>query len=305
MTINGDALVAALRGALPWLELHRGSTFVVKLGGAALDDGADLKGLADQLALLHLLGLRVVVVHGGGGQISRTSEAFGLEVKKIGGRRVTDAKTLEVAAMVLNGSVRTRLLAALRESGVRAVGLSGVDAGLIEARRRPPTPSEDGTLVDWGLVGDVVGVDARVVCDLLDQGLLVCVSPLSADAQGTVLNVNADVVAATLAVELEAAKLLLVSDVPGILQDPDDPDSLVVMTDLEGLDRLEASGSIGGGMKPKLACVRTALRGGVGRAHVLSHQTPDALLRELFTNEGAGTMVVPDATASRAAVGAP
>lgn len=302
--MNSDALVAALRGALPWLQLYRGSTFVVKLGGSALDDGADLDGLVGQLALLHLLGMRVVVVHGGGGQINRASEALGLEVKKVDGRRVTDAKTLEVTAMVLNGSVRTQLLAAFREAGVRAVGISGVDAGLIEAERRAPTVASDGTSVDWGLVGDVVAVDGKIVTDLLDQGLVVCVSPLSADATGTVLNVNADVVAATLAVELQADKLVLVSDVPGILRDPADPDSLVVMTDLGGLDALEGQGILNGGMLPKIACVRTALRGGVGRAHVISHKTPDAVLREVFTNEGAGTLVVPDADVVAAAVGA-
>lgn len=302
--MNSDALVGALRGALPWLALYRGATFVVKLGGSALDDGADLKGLVDQLALLHLLGMRVVVVHGGGGQINRASEALGLEVKKVDGRRVTDAKTLEVATMILNGSVRTRLLAHFREAGVRAVGVSGVDAGLIEAERRPPTEATDGSTIDWGLVGDVVEVDAKIVTDLLDQGLLVCVSPLSADASGTVLNVNADVVAARLAVELQAEKLVLVSDVPGILRDPSDPDSLVVMTDLGGLDVLQSEGVLTGGMLPKIACVRTALRGGVGRAHVISHATPDALLREVFTNEGAGTLVVPDTEVVAAAVGA-
>lgn len=301
---NGDALVSALRGALPWLTLHRGSTFVVKLGGSALDDGADVKALVDQLALLHALGIKVVVVHGGGNQITRASEAFGVEVKKVGGRRVTDAKTLEVAAMVLNGSVRTRLLAAFRNSGVRAVGVSGVDAGLIRAEQRKPTPQADGSTLDWGLVGDVIGVDPTLVQDLLAQDLVVCVSPLSADDQGQVLNVNADVVAAQLAVSLQADKLLLVSDVPGIYGDRDDADSLVVMTDLMGLDHLEASGAIAGGMLPKVACLRTALRGGVKRAHVIAHHTPDSVLREVFTNEGAGTLIVPDAEALVAAVGA-
>ncbi len=304
MTHSSEALVAALRGALPWLKLYRGATFLVKLGGSALDEGADVQGLVDQLALLHALGMRIVVVHGGGNQITRASDALGIETRKIDGRRVTDAKTLEVAAMVLNGTVRTKLLAAFREAGVRAVGVSGVDAGLIQAKRRAPTQAADGTTIDWGLVGDVVGTDGKIVTDLLEQDLVVCVSPLSADADGTVLNVNADVVAATLAVELQAEKFLLVSDLAGILSDPSDPDSLVVMTDLAGLDRLEATGAISGGMLPKVACLRTALRGGVGRAHVISHKTPDSVLREVFTNEGAGTLVVPDADAVAAAVGA-
>lgn len=304
MNDSSDALVTALRGALPWLRLYRGKTFLVKLGGSALDDGADVQGIVDQLALFHALGMRIVVVHGGGNQISRASEALGVKVTQVDGRRVTDAKTLEVTAMVLNGSVRTRLLAAFREAGVRAVGVSGVDAGLIRARQRPPTVQADGTTVDWGLVGDVVDVDVSLIGGLLDQGLVVCVSPLSADDRGVVLNVNADVVAARIAVALGVEKLLLVSDTPGILAAPPDPDSLVVMTDLAGLDRLEAEGVLTGGMKPKISCIRTALKGGVKRAHVIAHDEPDALLREVFTNEGAGTLVVADARALAEEVGA-
>lgn len=292
MSRQGTALVAALRGALPYIQLFQGRTFVVKVGGAAVDEGADIQGLVEQLALLHHLGIRVVVVHGGGGQISRTSAQLGLEVTKVAGRRVTDERTLEVATMVLNGTVRTRLLASFREANVRAVGLSGIDAGLIRALRRPPRVDADGTVLDFGLVGDVVGVDAQVVTGLLDQGHVVVVSPLSADDDGTVLNVNADVVASRIAAAIEAEKLVLVTDAPGILEDASNPASLVVYTDLAGLDRLEEQGAFEGGIRPKVDSIRHALGHGVRRAHVISHRVEDGVLLEIFTNEGSGTLVV-------------
>lgn len=292
MSRQGTALVAALRGALPYIQLFQGRTFVVKVGGAAVDDDADVTGLVEQLALLHHLGIRVVVVHGGGGQINRISERLGIEVTKVAGRRVTDERTLEVATMVLNGTVRTRLLAAFREAGVRAVGVSGVDAGLIRALRRPPRVDTDGSVMDYGLVGDIAAVDVEVVQGQLQQGHVVVVSPISADDDGVVLNINADVVASRIAGALEAEKLVLVTDAPGILADVSDPGSLVVYTDLIGLDRLEAQGAFEGGIRPKVDSIRHALDHGVRRAHVISHKVDDGILLEIFTNEGSGTLVV-------------
>jgi acetylglutamate kinase len=193
--------------------------------------------------------------------------------------------------MVLNGSMNTRLTAMCAELGIPAVGLSGVDAGLLRARRRPPE-TRDGETVDYGFVGDLVSSNTAVLRDLLEKGYLPVVSPLSADQDGTILNVNADTAAARLARELGATKLLLVVGVPGILRDPEDPGSLVSYTDLAGLDALEKNGSLRGGMLPKAASIRDALLGGVERVHVLSSRVADSLLREVFTNEGSGTLVV-------------
>jgi acetylglutamate kinase len=188
--------------------------------------------------------------------------------------------------MVLNGLVNTRILALCRELKLPSVGLSGVDAGLIKARRRSPHP------VDFGFVGDIVEVEAEVLDKLLQLGYLPVVSPLSADSSGTVLNINADTVASALAVAMKAEKLVLATGAPGILEDPKDPKSVVSYTDLAGLERLKRTGSLEDGMMPKASSIENALNGGVPRVHVISFQEPDALLLEVFTNEGTGTLVV-------------
>ena len=289
---HGDALVTALRGDLPYLRVYQGKTFLIKIGGAALDGAKGVGSLVEQVALLRALGIRVMLVQGGGEQISRTADALGLPVQKVGGCRVTDQGTLDVTTMVLNGTVRTRLLAALREAGTPAVGISGVEGGLVRAKKRPPRQVSDGSTVDFGLLGDIEAIEPTLVTTLLDDGYVVVVSPLSADNQGTVLNINADSVAARLAVALKVEKLLLVTDAPGILRDARDPGSLVVLTDIAGLEKLEADGAQSSGMLPKVACVREALHGGVAGAHVISYEAPDSLLLEIFTTEGAGILVV-------------
>ena len=291
---NSDALVSALRGALPYLRLYQGRTFVVKAGGAALDRPEDVRALVHQIALLHRLGIRVALVHGGGSQVTRIAEQLGLPTRKVDGRRVTDDRTMEVATMVLNGTIRTSLVAAFREAGAKAVGISGVDGGLIDARRRPPRRQENGEVVDFGLVGDIVDLDPTLVRKLMDDGYVPVISPISAASDGTVLNINADVVASSLSVALEAEKLIVVTDAAGILEDPADVDSLVSYTDLPGLARLEEGGSFADGMLPKVACLRQAIYGGVPRAHLISFRLSDGLLLEVFTNEGSGTLVVLD-----------
>jgi acetylglutamate kinase len=180
---------------------------------------------------------------------------------------------------------------------VPAVGLSGIDAGLIRAKKRPPVEVESNgatELVDYGFVGDVTGVDVSVILKTLDAGILPVVSPLSADENGTVLNINADTVAAVLAIELRAEKLILSTGAPGILEDGADPGSLISYMDLHGLDRMRDEGRLAAGMLPKSDAIHRALEGGVRRVHVVSHDVPDSLLLEVFTNEGAGTLVVND-----------
>jgi acetylglutamate kinase len=352
-----SAAMASLRQAVPYIRMFKGKTFVVKVGGAALaadlaagtggaggagragSSGAPaavgtLQAILEQVSVFHQVGIRVVLVHGGGPQSTALSRALGAEPRFVGGRRVTDDAALEVATLVLNGAVNTRLLAACRAAGLPAVGLSGVAAGLIEARRRPPMapapasatpampktvappappaspgpgpggatgPAAAGTgLVDYGHVGDIVAVHPAVLETLLGAGMVPVVSPLSADGGGALLNVNADTAAAALAVALRAEKLMLLTGAPGILERPGDPGSLVSLTDLAGIARLRERGCLADGMLPKASSIEAALRGGVRRVHIVGAGVPDGLLAEVFTNEGAGSLVVADAAAAAA-----
>jgi acetylglutamate kinase len=293
--IDRDVAVVGLQAALPYVRLFRGKEFVVKIGGAICSDPVALHNLAAQISVLVELGIRVVLVHGGGPQTTSLSTRLGLQTKLVGGRRVTDEATLEAVVMSINGSVRTAILSAFRTAGVPAVGISGVDAGLVRAVRRPKVETEvDGVrqTVDYGLVGDVVSVRGSVLRSLLDAGMLPVVSPLSADDAGQVLNINADTVASAVAVELSAEKLIFVTDTNGLLEDPDSPSSLVSYTDLEGVKEIVARSAAAGGMLPKLEAARAALLAGVRRVHMLGYRSRSSLLVEVFTNEGSGTLIV-------------
>jgi acetylglutamate kinase len=288
-----NAVIRALRGAAPYIRLYKGKTFVIKAGGAVFGDTVKTRALIEQIAILHYLGVRVVMVHGGGPQLTQVTEAMGVPTKMIQGRRVTDEKALDATSMVLNGLINTRLLAMCRELEIEAVGVSGVDAGLIRATRRPPVNIE-GEIVDYGFVGDIDLVDESVLRRLLDNGLMPVVSPLSADDKGQLLNINADTVAAAIGAALGAEKLVLCTGAPGILEDVADAGSVVSYTDLEGLEKMRASGAIKDGMLPKAKAIEAAIKGGVRRVHVISYEAPDAILAEIFTNEGTGTLIVDD-----------
>ena len=288
-----SATVRALKSAAPYVRLYKGKIFVVKAGGAVFADEAGTRGLIEQISILHHLGIRVVMVHGGGPQLDQMQRSLGIEPHMVKGRRVTDARSIDATTMVLNGLINTRILATCRELGIDAVGVSGVDAGLVRARRRPPV-EVDGETVDFGFVGDVAEVDVSVLHTQLEAGLMPVVSPLSSDDAGCVLNINADTVAATIGAALGAEKLILCTGAPGILEDLSDPSSLVSYTDIEGLARLQAAGSLADGMLPKASAIEGAIRGGVRRVHVISYKVPDSLLAEVFTNEGTGTLIVED-----------
>ena len=290
---DSHAEVSGLRLAIPYIRLYQGKTFVIKAGGGAFAEEKSALALLEQVEILHRLGVKVVLVHGGGPQASALAATLGASVEFKAGRRVTDPVSLEAATLVLNGAVNTQILALCRRVGVPAVGLSGVDAGLIVARRRPPV-EVDGETVDYGLVGDVIRVDPKVVFAQLDAGLVPVVSPISADEAGALLNVNADTVAARLAVALSAEKLIVLTGAAGILEREEDAGSRISYTDLAGLAELNRKGALGAGMRPKAAAIEHALTQGVRRVHVISQTAPDALLREVFTNEGSGTLVVAD-----------
>lgn len=298
MTFADDrsATMDSLKRALPYVRLFKGKTFVVKIGGAPCSEPSLLRDLAEQLSVVRELGVHVVLVHGGGPQTSLLSRKLGIEPRMIEGRRVTDAAALDVAVMTMNGAVNTNVLAACRAVGLQAVGVSGVDAGMVKARRRAPrSVIVDGTptMVDFGHVGDVDSVDPTLLEKLMAAGYLPVVSPLAADDAGNVLNINADTVAASLARALRAEKLVFVSDVPGILEDKGDPSSLISCTDLRGLEELVDNGSVASGMLPKASAIRMALEQGVARVHVIGSQRA-SLLTEIFTNEGSGTLIVRD-----------
>ena len=285
-------VVSALKHAAPYIRLFKGKVFVIKVGGEVFADPALTNALVEQVGILHQVGIRTVLIHGGGPQSTELAKALGIDTKFIEGRRVTDSDSLSVATMILNGQVNTRILATCRDLQIPAVGISGVDAGLIRAHKRPPVKDKDGGSVDYGFVGDIDSVEADILRKQLDNGLMPVVSPLSCDESGTILNINADTVAAAIAAELDAEKLILVTGASGILEDNNDPGSLISYIDRKHLEELKKKGILADGMLPKAAAIDTAIENGVQRVHVISYKLPDSILLEVFTNEGTGTLVV-------------
>lgn len=294
--LTANQPLQGLKGALRYVRAYRDQVFVVKVGGDVVADPHGLDQVATQLGLLHSLGIRIVIVHGGGPQATALSRRLGKEPEIVAGRRVTDDDALEVAKMVFAGTVNLDLLGALRRHGVQAVGLSGVDADLLTASRRPPVQVKDDQgrvrTVDYGHVGEIEAVDGRVLVTLLDGRFVPVVCSLAGDRDGRVFNVNADTVAERLAIALKAQKLVFLTGVSGVLRDRDDPSSLVTFADPDDLQQLMAEGKLSGGMRPKVeACIRAAT-GGVERTHIIDGRVADSLLQEVFTGVGAGTMIV-------------
>src|SRR5690348_3945644 len=295
--IDNQLRLDLLREALPYIQRFQGQTFVVKLSGKVTEEQGNLASLAEELALLHQVGIRICVVHGGGKQLSELANKLGIEQTIIEGRRVTDDATLEMAKMVFAGKINTDILAALRQRGIEAVGLSGVDGNIVQAKRRPPKEilnRETGVRdkVDFGHVGDVVQINVRLLAVLLDHGYLPVVSSLGADDEGSVFNINADTIAAEIAVRLRAEKLILLSDVDGIYLTPTDAQTKLSRLTADEADQLIANGAATGGMIPKLQSITTLLRRGVHSAHIISGNNRNALLSEVFTDKGTGTMIV-------------
>ena len=298
MIIRPDPSVAvlALMSAAPYIRMYKNKVFVIKAGGEVFNDELSTRALIEQVAILHQVGIKTVLVHGGGPQLDSMQKTMGIVTRMVNGRRVTDQKSIDATSMVLNGLINTRILAICRELGIEAIGLSGVDAGLIRAHKRPPVPiaTGSGETVDYGFVGDIDSVNTAVLDKLLENGLMPVVSPLSADSSGILLNINADTVAAAIGGALSAEKLVLCTGAPGILENVNDPSTVISYTDIQGLKRMRDAGSIKDGMLPKAAAIENAIRGGVRRVHVITYKSSDSLLAEIFTNEGTGTLVVAD-----------
>ena len=286
-----------LREALPYIQRFKGKTFVVKLSGKVTEEPENMASLAEELALLHQVGIRVCVVHGGGKQLTELAEQMGVEQTIINGRRVTDDATLDMAKMIFAGKINTDILAALRRRGVPAVGLSGVDGSMVAAERRPPSDvlnreTGESKRIDFGHVGDVLNIDARLLTVLLDHDYLPVVSPLGADGEGRVFNINADTIATEIAVRLEAEKLVMLSDVDGIYLRRGEQATKISRLTAAEVEALIRDGVATGGMIPKLQNITELLRRGVRSAHIIKGSLRNALLSEVFTDEGTGTMII-------------
>jgi len=285
-----------LREALPYIQKFQGKTFVVKFSGKVTEDKENLASLAEELALLHQVGIRVCVIHGGGKQLTELAKKLGVVQTVIEGRRVTDDDTLDLAKMIFRGKINTEILSALRHRGIEAVGLSGIDGGVVKAVRRPPKDvlnKETGETetVDFGHVGDVVDIDAHLINLLLENRYLPIISSLGADDQGKIYNINADTIASEIAASLQAEKLILLSDVNGIYLDENREDTKLSRLTIADARHMIDSGRATGGMVPKLESLINLLGRGVRSAHIISGTNRNALLSEVFTDQGTGTMV--------------
>jgi acetylglutamate kinase len=283
-----------LKDAAKYVRVFRDKPFVVKIGGDILGDASLRKSICGQLALLSSFGIPLVIVHGGGPAVDRLCQHLSLDTQKIAGRRVTTPEVLEAAKMVLKGGVQMELIAELQSAGLLAVGLSGQDAGLLRAARRPPVVI-DGQNVDFGCVGDIEFAEPRVLQVLIDAGYVPVIAPFTADATEQILNTNADSVAASIAAALRVQKLFFVLKETGLLSDPENPHSLLPFVDIAKVKELAAAGAIRTGMRPKIAAALAALGAGVTSVHFVSGILSDSILAEVFTNEGSGTMLVAQA----------
>lgn len=270
---------------------------ILKIGGACLRKPRFQRALAEQIATVQALGGKPVVVHGGGPQIDAVQRSLGEEPRMVDGRRVTSPTALRALRMATAGELNGELAAALTTAGAKAVGICAADAGIVTADKRPPRETSEGE-VDFGAVGDVRSVDPEPLLGLLAQGVTPVICPPVGDGQGGFLNLNADTLAAALACSLDAAKLVLLTGEAGILADPQDPESVLSVLGLETLDALEQNGALQKGMKVKAAAVRAALTGGVPKVHIVSGVDPEALLVELYTNHGSGTLITADEPAA-------
>ena len=281
------AKAGVLTEALPYIRTYRGRTVVVKIGGEALNDPAKASIVAEDLALMALVGIELVVVHGGGPQVTEAMTQAGIEPSFVAGLRVTHAPSMEIVRRVLIGSINSDLVTRLNAAGLSAVGLSGADGGLVEVTTARGTDGED-----LGFVGEVTAVDPTLVSSLLRDGRTPVVASVAPNARGVMHNVNADATAGAIAAALGAAKLVYLTNVEGLYSDFGDRDSLVSELKLADLEAMLPG--LSAGMRPKASSVVDALRAGVGKAHILDGRVEHALLVEVFTDEGIGTQVLPD-----------
>ena len=283
-TLSTETWSQVLSEALPYFKQWCGKVVVVKYGGNAMLNEELKEAVMDDIVLLNTIGIKVVLVHGGGPEINKMLDKVGHESKFVDGLPYTDQETMEIVQMVLTGKLNKDIVGILLQKGGRAVGLSGVDSGLLRAKK---------TEKDLGYVGDVTQVNPEILSSLLNEGFIPVVSTVALGEQGddARYNINADTAAAKIAVALHAEKFVQLTNVPGILRNIDDPSSLIKRIERTAIGSLKATGVIGGGMIPKIECCETALNGGVPRTHIIDGRVPHSLLIEMFSDRGIGTMV--------------
>ncbi len=270
--------------ALPYIKEFYGKRVVIKYGGAAMTDDCLKQKVMQDIVLMKYVGMHPIVVHGGGPEINAMLKKLDIESSFVNGLRVTDADTMEVVEMVLGGKVNKQIVSGLNASGGRAIGMSGKDGGLIEAEFADPSGA-------MGFVGQVKNVDPQIIETVIENGYIPVIAPIGVDAEQRSYNINADLVAAAIAVAMKADKLVLLTDVPGLLMNAKDPDSLISVLKIGEVADYVTNGVIAGGMIPKVQCCVEAVEGGVGRTHIIDGRVPHSILLEIFTKEGVGTMV--------------
>ncbi len=287
--------VELLIEALPYIKDFHGTTMVIKIGGHAMVDDKVLEETIKDILLLYFVGIKPIVVHGGGPEISEKMEKLGLQPKFVEGLRVTDRETMEVVEMVLDGKINSKIVTTFIRNGGKAVGLSGKDGLLVVAKKKEMRMKrgEEEIIVDLGFVGETEYINPDILRILLEYGFIPVVSPVATDLMGNTYNLNADIVAGEIAAALKVKKLVMLTDVPGILKDPEDEGSLISRINLSELEKMREKGILMGGMIPKFEAIARALRSGVEKAHIIDGSKPHSILIELFTKEGIGTMVEP------------
>lgn len=268
---------------MPYIQKYAGKTIVVKYGGNAMINEELKSAVMSDIVLLQLVGVNVVLVHGGGPEINAMLKKTGKESKFVNGMRVTDEETIDIVQMVLAGKVNKSLANQLNLSGGKAIGLCGLDGNLLKAQKQ----TKNG---DIGFVGDITDVDVTVINDVINSGYIPVIATVAGGTEGEVYNINADIAASAIAAKLNAKKLILMTDVRGLLRDKDDEDTLISVVNVSEVPRLKNEGIISGGMIPKIDCCVEAVRQGVDRAHILDGRIPHSILIELFSDEGIGTM---------------
>lgn len=277
---------ATLIEALPYIREFEKKTVVVKFGGSAQENPRIRRSVAEDITLMKYVGMNPVLVHGGGPEITRTMKAFGLESNFVNGLRVTDADAVGIIEMVLAGKINKEIVSLLNQAGGNAVGLSGKDGNLLHARKLTAPGGED-----IGFVGEITNVHFRILDVLCNADMIPVIAPIATDAQGQSWNVNADTAAGEIAAALQAEKLVFLTDTPGLLRDPEDPKSLIHQLAYTEILKLTKEGVISGGMIPKIDACLKALDFGVKKTHIIDGRVPHALLLEIFTEKGLGTLV--------------
>lgn len=288
--LTPEARTESLIEALPYIQEFRGHTFVIKYGGAAMEDEEIVEKFLRDVVFLEAVGINPVLVHGGGKAITSRMRKAGLKAQFVNGLRVTDATAIKIVEETLDGEINPSIVRTIQDFGGRATGLSG--KSVFTARRLPPQATEEGATIDIGFVGEAAGMKTDKIRLALKKEIVPVISPIGATEEGVVLNINADVAAAALAAELQATKLIFVSDVPGIMRDPDDKNSLIPSLTAEQTESLIKQKVIAGGMIPKVQSAAAALRKGVQKTHLIGGSIQHGLLLEIFTNAGIGSEIV-------------